>query len=798
MTSAALSVLLGHWRRAPFQLLTLMIGLATATALWSGVQAINAEARSAYAAAERQLAGPPLPRITRAGGVTLRDFVLLRRAGWLVTPLLEGTLDLPGGPVALVGIDPFTLPAAALPSDTMFDGRGGAILGAAAVVLAGPDTAMRLSAQGIAAEPVAGLPEGAGYADVPLAQRLLGRGDTLTALLVAADQPMGRPPLGSVAPGLRQEAPADGADLARLTDSFHLNLTAFGLLSFAVGLFIVRGAVGLAFEQRRVSFRTLRALGVPAGRLVTLLAAELLALALISGALGMALGGILAAALLPDVTSTLAGLYGAEGTGGLTLRPAWWFGGLAVAVAGTLLAGGDQLWKVARLPLLAPAQPRAWARASEQVLRWHVAGALGLFALAGGLALWGGGLLAGFAMVAALLVGAALALPPILNVVLRLGAGRARSATAEWVWADTRQQVPGLSLALMALLLALAANIGVGTMVESFRATFTGWLDQRLASELYVAARDAEEAARLEAFVTARADAVLPIFRAEARIAGLPGEIYGVADHATYRDHWPLLSAAPQVWDLVAAGEGVLINEQLARRDGLWTGSDVALAGTTWPVVGVYSDYGNPLGQALLGLTVFESAFPEAERLRFGLRVAPEAAGALRAALTEDFGLPASQIVDQAALKALSMRVFERTFAVTATLNVLTLGVAGFAILTALLTLGTMRLPQLAPVWALGLTRGRLARIELLRALALAALTWALAVPVGVVLAWMLLAVVNVEAFGWRLPLQVFPADWLRLGALALVAAALAAAGPARRIARTPPADLLKVFAHER
>ena len=57
----------------------------------------------------------------------------------------------------------------------------------------------------------------------------------------------------------------------------------------------------------------------------------------------------------------------------------------------------------------------------------------------------------------------------------------ARGALVQWFWADTRQQVPGLSLALMALLLALAANIGVGTMVSSFRQTFVGWLDQRLA-----------------------------------------------------------------------------------------------------------------------------------------------------------------------------------------------------------------------------------------------------------------------------------------------------------------------------
>jgi putative ABC transport system permease protein len=68
-----------------------------------------------------------------------------------------------------------------------------------------------------------------------------------------------------IAPHLQRESPRPATDLAALTDSFHLNLTAFGLLAFAVGLFIVHAAVGLAFEQRRAVFRTLRALGLPLG-----------------------------------------------------------------------------------------------------------------------------------------------------------------------------------------------------------------------------------------------------------------------------------------------------------------------------------------------------------------------------------------------------------------------------------------------------------------------------------------------------------------------------------------------------
>jgi putative ABC transport system permease protein len=423
------------------------------------------------------------------------------------------------------------------------------------------------------------------------------------------------------------------------------------------------------------------------------------------------------------------------------------------------------------------------------------AGVLAVVALVAALA--GGGLVGGFVLLGALLLAAALALPALLSAVLAAGASLARRPVAQWFWADTRQQLPGLSLALMALLLALSANIGVGTMVSSFRLTFIGWLDQRLASELYVSAEDEAQAEALLRFLDGRATA-LPIWGAETDIAGAPGEVYSVADHPTYRDNWPLLSSLPGAWDRVAAGEATMINEQLARRERLTPGDTLTLPGGALTVAGVYSDYGNPLAQALVSPGLFIDRFPAADRTDFGLRVPPAEVDALRADLTEDFGLAPDRIVDQEALKSVSRQVFERTFAVTGALNVLTLAVAGFAILTSLLTLANMRLPGLAPVWALGLTRRKLAWVELLRAVLLAALTAAAALPVGLLLAWVLLAVINVEAFGWRLPMHLFPGQWLLLFALSLLAAALAALWPARRLARRPAADLIKVFAHER
>ncbi len=801
MNRAALEALLSHWRRHPVQLVTLIVGLALATALWSGVQAINAEARASYDAAARAIGGDELPALVARDGkpVELESYVALRRAGWLVAPVIEGDLDLPGGGrTRLLGVDLLAAPPPSIVGNdaTETEFEPAEAIGTPGRLFANERTARRL--QGADLPPVVVAPEvpqGLVLADIGVADRLLGAEGGLDRLLVPPGQPVGRPPLEEIAPGLDLQEPEARDEIGRLTDSFHLNLTAFGLLSFAVGLFIVHGAVGLAFEQRRPTFRTLRALGLPATRLVLLLGAELLLFALVAGAVGIALGGLIAAALLPDVAATLRGVYGASVDGELTLRPLWWAAGLAIAVAGTALAGVGALWKVARLPLLAPAQPRAWARASERMLRLQGAAALALIAAACLLAWLGSGLIAGFLMLGAMLVAAALLLPLWLALCLWAGARLAWGPVAEWFWADTRQQLPGLSLALMALLLALAANIGVGTMVQSFRLTFAGWLDQRLAAELYVGVADEAQGRELVQWLDGRADAVLPIWSTQARILGAPGEIYGVADHATYRENWPMLSALPDVWDRVARGDGVLVNEQLARRENLDPGDTFALPGWETQVAGVYSDYGNPVGQVLVGIDELDR-FEGVERLDYGIRTdRPEE---LADALVDEFGLSPENLIDQAALKRLSLDVFDRTFAVTSALNILTLAVAGVAILTSLLTLAGMRLAQLAPVWAMGLTRARLAWLEFFRALTLAALTFAAAVPVGLGLAWILLAVINVEAFGWRLPMHVFPADWAVLGGLSLLAAAAASLWPARRLAALPPADLVKVFAQER
>src|SRR5512144_678667 len=108
-----LAVLLSHWRRHPMQLATLLIGLISATALWSGVQALNQQARTSYDRAAATFGGTRTAMLAARSGASFPQqlFVDLRRAGWPVSPVLEGRIQIDGRSFRLLGIEPVTLPA---------------------------------------------------------------------------------------------------------------------------------------------------------------------------------------------------------------------------------------------------------------------------------------------------------------------------------------------------------------------------------------------------------------------------------------------------------------------------------------------------------------------------------------------------------------------------------------------------------------------------------------------------------------------------------------------------------------
>ena len=792
MIASCLVALLSYWHKNPLQLFAYLSGVALATALWSGVQAINLEAKVSYKAAAETLGEGQYDLIQpkQDSTISTADYVSLRKAGWLVSPVVDGYLN----NIRLVGMDPLTLPSSFLFANAnITNSIGGSNI--YETLFANESTAKNLvkNVKVVVDQNVA---PGMAVGDISLVQRLLKK-DKITYLIVHPEQPLGQKELEIVAPHLTIKNIQQMTDISKLTDSFHLNLSAFGLLSFAVGLFIVHSTIGLAFEQRRAMMRSMRSMGVSLRTLIIIATIEMIILAIIGAIIGIVLGYLIAGFLLPDVAATLRGLYGANISGNLQLRPDWWLSGLIIALLGTALAMSSQIWQITKLPILASAKPRAWMLVTTSHFTLQMKGAILLLTLGGSCAILFDGLIAGFALLGALLVAAAASLPALLAWSLRKLQKYARTPLWGWFWADTRQQLPGLSLALMALLLAVSANIGVSTMVSSFRLTFVSFLDQRLAPELFLQVNNKDQSIDLNTFLSERGIEVLPLMSNETVISKQPVELFGIKIGNTYRDNWRFLDATENPWETLQDGNATIVNEQFARRTNLWVGDPVNIASNlTLPIAAIVGDYGNPKGQVIINDELFINLFPKSYPARFGIRTDNPAK--LQSEIINQIGIDNDSIIDQKSLKAFSLEIFERTFLVTSALNILTLGVASFAILMSLLTLADRRIPQLSPVWALGLTRSQIGKLELLRAVLLALFVVVFSVPTGLVLAWVLLNVINVKAFGWQLPMYFFPMEYLKLGFYALFASFLAATWPSLKLIRTPPSDLLKVFASER
>jgi putative ABC transport system permease protein len=308
-----LRALLSHWRRHPVQFFSVLTGLWLATALLVGVQALNSQARDSYARASQLIGGEPQASLGTPDGASFAQdvFAQLRRAGWPVSPVVQGRVQLEGQPdvrLQLMGIDPVSLPGSgAVAGQRLSQAQMLAFFDPPGRTWIAPQTLQALglhegqqptTLSGHTLPPLqiqADMAPGLLLTDIGFAQPVLEMPGRLSRLLVDKAFAAGQP----TAPAGLQLKQGEDNNLARLTESFHLNLDALGFLSFVVGLFIVHAAIGLALEQRRGLLRTLRACGVSVRMLIASLSVELGALSLLGGVLGVASGYLLASLLLP-------------------------------------------------------------------------------------------------------------------------------------------------------------------------------------------------------------------------------------------------------------------------------------------------------------------------------------------------------------------------------------------------------------------------------------------------------------------------------------------------------------------
>ena len=812
---------LPEWRAHPLRQALALLAVALGVALAFSVHLINQSALGEFAAAVRAVNGEPdavLACRQREGcDDAFYDALAAQPAITLASPVLEidtYALASDGQRVALkiVGIDalqvaavaPALWPRAAAASDRLASLDPDAVfLNATAQQRLGLRAGDPLRVQrGMATLPlrIAGSVTAAGAAlaviDIAGAQTHFGLEGRLSRIDL-------RLATGARAEDLRAALPADwrlaAADdaaqrMANVSRAYRVNLTVLALVALFVGAFLVFSVLALSVAQRTPGLALLGVLGLSAVERGSLVRTECALIGVAGSLLGIAGGTLLAQLALRWLAGDLGGGFFPGIAPTLVFS---WPAALAFTALGTAaaLVGG---WLPARqAALLAPAQalkglggaPRAPAAAWHGPLLLAVGASLAFMPPIAGLPI------AAYASVALLLVGGIACVPALINALLARVAAPS-SPLGLLALQRARHERDAATVAVAGVVASLALAVALTVMVASFRDGVSRWLDQVLPADLY---------ARSAASSAASDQAFLPSGFVDA-VAALPG----VARVEASRVRAMTLDPARPTVSLIArpltdparslpllapplppvAGlPGVYVSEAMAALYDAPAGSTLMLPLAGEPVrvavLGVWRDYARQFGAVAIDASVYQRLTGDALQNDLALWLAPGTRiEDVQQALHTLAGAPSLlEFSATTRLRALSLSIFDRSFAVAYYLQAvaIAIGLAGIAASFSAQVLARRR--EFGLLVHLGLTRAQIIGVVAGEGAAWTAAGALAGLVLGLAVAVVLVHVVNPQSFHWTMEMLL---PWGRLAALTaavLIAGSATAAFSARAAA---------------
>lgn len=598
----------------------------------------------------------------------------------------------------------------------------------------------------------------------------------------------------------------------QMTRAFELNLTALSLLALVVGAFLIYNTMTFSIVQRRGLIGRLRALGVTQRQVFGLVLGEAALLGVVGTGLGILLGIVLATGLVQLLAQTINDLYFVVQVSELSITP-WVLGkGSLLGVGTTLLAAIPPAREATNAPVSTVLR-RSVQETNVQALAPRLAGA--------GLAVGGLGVLllvvteqsiiVSYAALLCLLLAAALVTPWAvmgLATALRPVLGRLFGVLGRMAARGVTTSLSRTGVAVAALMVAVAATIGVGLMIDSFRGTVEDWLTQSLQADVYVQPPSLvfrRSTATLDSTVVARlrtldgVDGAYTVRRVSVRAGVGPTELVAIEPGPRTPEVYRFKVGSPEeIWPRFRTGASVFVSEPYAYRHDLAVGDSVRLQTDrgphAFPIEGIYYDYGSDRGVVMMSRTTYERFYDD--RGVSGMAVYA-AEGTSVDALIADMRAATSGLQDvlirsNRALRETSLRVFDRTFTITTVLRILAIVVAFIGVLSALMALELERRREMGVLRATGMTPGQLGGFVTLQTGLMGAIAGVLSLPLGYALAYVLVFVINKRSFGWTLQLTVSADILLQALALAVGAALLAGLYPAWSMAQARPATALR------
>jgi putative ABC transport system permease protein len=826
-----------HLLRYPWQLALAIAGVAIGVAAVVAVDVATTAAERAFQLSVEAVSGHATDRIT--GPSQGLDDTLYRRLrlglGMRASaPLVEGYVEVRGETLRLLGVDPFAeapirdyvASDAYVPVERFITEPGVVLLAKATSdrLKLKPGEQFFLSTGGSrknvrlldylqpGQQPAAAI-DGLMIADIGTAQVLLGKIGRLSA--IDLQLPEGRH--GEwwrtrikhwLPPGVQLgRIEARTAAMAQMTRAFDTNLTAMSWLTLLVGMFLIYSTMTLSVLRRRSLLANLRALGVTRAQVFRLVLVEALIISVIAVLLGLPVGILLGQGLTRMVTRTINDLYFTLIVREIFIGSMTLIKGAALGVGATLLAAlGPVLEAAGASPRMAQTRSVLEGRVRRLAVRLALIGGA-LMLLSAVLLLPGRSLVLGFAALFTLVVGYAFMVPSAVIAITQFVSRPLTSMFGIQGVLAARGVEAGLSrtgVAAAALVVAVAATVGVTIMIQSFRNAVATWLESNLQADIYVTASGAVD----DMTEPGLAPVLIQRIEHTEGVAAVVTSQWVEIGSGVNRTQLHVIGPAPQAQqgvlfkqDLPSTSraftndQAVLVSEPYAYRHAVELGDTLRLVtdhGTRrFKVAGIFYDYASSQGVVMMRRGLYERFWHDRSISSLGVYLSPHAStqfmlDRLRAEARHTLIRSNHRLRDQ------SLAIFDRTFAITQVLRLLALLIAAVGILSSLMALLLERGREFAVLRATGFTPGQIGWLATGETGLLGLIAGLLAAPLGITMSLALIEVINRRSFGWSMPIMITPEPILHALLLATAAALLAGLYPAWKQANARPAEALR------
>lgn len=667
------------------------------------------------------------------------------------------------------------------------------------------------------------------FTDIASAQELLEQPDHLSHIdLIVHDDETIAQIRQDLPPGIVLDtAAAEKNAVKQMTAAFELNLQALSLLALVVGMFLIYNTVTFSVVQRRSLFGVLRCLGVTPNQLFQTIMGEAAVLSIIGSTIGVGLGIVLGRAVVGLITQTINDFYFVVSVQQVTLSPFSLVKGFLIGIVASLLAASIPAWEAMQTAPNTSLRRSTLESRITEIQPWLVAGWAGATLM--GIAFLKfeqGGLIAGFGGLFSMVLAGALITPP-LTIALMKGlaplTSRLFGILGRMAPRDIVRSLSRTSIAIAALMVAVSVIVGVSIMIGSFRGTVIQWLDQTLQAEIFITppsssanqifgklapavVADIRQWPELDDVVTYNdadvtvtgftfgADQATKFVEHNAKVISAEGDVsHGKRPYAWKR------TPGVDPWIELNAGKGVIISEALLLKEHIDQYPETISLNTPkgeqrFPVIAVFYDYSSDQGTIILDNDQYEALWNDDSIASIGAFVSPgQSVDQVVEHLQTHFeGRTDVLIQSNQSLRQVSLDIFDRTFAITQALRLLAIVVAFIGVLSALLSLQLERTREIGILRANGMTPRQLWGMTLLETGLMGSVAGLLAMPLGFVLAWILIYVINVRSFGWTLQMQLSPAYFWQAALVAIAAALLAGLYPAWSMGRMGVSQALR------